>query len=92
MVDFVRQCPACISRQKPNLKDGPYHPLEQVFGPRQVVYLDLLGPISGTSLENRFVLTALDGYSKYLSIYPLKLKKSAAVPLPKPYMKLWPRT
>ena len=28
VVDFIRhQCPACISRQKPNLKDGPYHPL-----------------------------------------------------------------
>ena len=51
-----------------DLKDGPYHPLEQVYEPRQVVYLDLLGPISGTGSESRFVITALDRFSRYLSV------------------------
>ena len=76
VVNFIRQCPACISRQRPNLKDGPYHPLEQVYEPRQVVYLDLLGPISGIGSESKFVLTALYRFSRYLAVRPLKSKKS----------------
>ena len=69
----------CISRQKPNLKDNPYHPLKQVYKPRQVVYLDLLGPISGTNRSSKFVITAFEGYSPFLSVLPLKSKKATVV-------------
>ena len=82
MVHFICQSPACISRQRPNLKDRPYHPLEQVYEPRQVVYLDLLGPISGKGSESKSVITALDGFLRYLAVRPLKLKKSTDIAKP----------
>ena len=68
--DYIHRCHSCISRQKPDLKDAPYHPLKQVYEPRQVVYLDLLGPISGINSESKFV---------FLSIRPIKLKKATTV-------------
>ena len=76
VVDYICWCPTCISLQEPNLKDDPYHSLEHAYEPRQVVYLDLLGPISGINLGARYVLTALDGYSRFLSIHPIKSKKA----------------
>ena len=66
----------CISCQQPDLKDGPYHPLETIFDSRQVVCLDLLGPIAGINSSR---LTTLEGYSCFLSARPLKSKKPQRV-------------
>ena len=34
---------------------------------RMRVYMDVIGPICGIKSDNRFILTAIDGYSHFLA-------------------------
>ena len=61
VTDYILHCIPCIFCQKRNLKEDKYHSLDTVFEPRQLVYFNLLGAISGINLAARYVLTALNG-------------------------------
>ena len=60
---MVDCCQACLMSHKTNLRDLAYHPLETAHQPRELAYLDILGPVTGIKSEYHYVLMILDGYS-----------------------------
>ena len=56
-----------------------YHPLEVAHTPRQVFYMDLLGPVTGIKSEQCFVLTIIDGFSRLLATQPIPNRRAKTV-------------
>ena len=67
----VDQCQTCMMSRHIDPKELTYHPLEVLHAPRQVLYMDLLGPVTGIKSEQRFVLTVIDGFSRLLATRPI---------------------
>ena len=66
----VDQCQTCMMSRRINPREMSYHPLETAHAPRQIFYMDLLGPVTGIKSEHRYVLTMLDGFSRLLATRP----------------------
>ena len=56
-----------------------YHPLETVHKPRELVYLDIIGPITGIRSEYRYILTAIDDFSRLLATRPLPNRQAKTI-------------
>ena len=56
-----------------------YHPLHTVHQPCELVYMDLLGPVTGIIYEYRYVLTAIDGFSRLLAMRPIHDQQTSTV-------------
>ena len=69
----------CLMSRSTNLRDLAYHPLETTHRPRDLVYMDLLGPVISIKSKHRFVLTILDGYSFFLATRPIPNRRAKTV-------------
>ena len=49
-----------------------YHLLKTMHAPHELVYLDLLRPVKGIRSEYKFVVTAIDGFSRLLATRLIK--------------------
>ena len=75
----VGTCLSCLAKiTKEKLRAGVHVPAKNGF-PMQSVYVDLVGPLSVTAQENKFILSVQDGYSRFISLYPLKNKTAQEV-------------
>ena len=70
MKKMVDTCQTCIMARSTNLRELAYYLLETTHRPRVLVYMDLIGPITGIKSKNRFILTVVDGYSRFLATRP----------------------
>ena len=77
--EFVDHCAPCALQKPTNIKGMSHHPLETVHQPRDVVYVDLIGPVTGIRSQYNYVLTCVDGYSRYLATRPIQNKRSQTV-------------
>merc|ERR1712055_400794 len=77
--EFVEHCAPCALQRPANIKRHNHHPLETVHRPRDVVYVDLLGPVTGIRSEYNYVLTCVDGFSRYCATWPIRNKKATTV-------------
>merc|ERR1712212_1428356 len=68
---MIDTCQVCLITRTTNLCKLAYHLLEITHSPREIVYLDLIGPVCGIRSENRYVLTAIDSYSRFLATRPI---------------------
>ena len=57
IIEFINGCAQCVLQRPTNLKGMVHHPLEEVHEPQQVVYCDLVGPVTGIRSQYRYVLT-----------------------------------
>ena len=55
---FVTECAGCLHREKINLKDVIPH--------EDVLCIDLVGPISLSANKNKYILTLMDQFSRYV--------------------------
>ena len=75
----VGTCLPCLAKiTKEKLRAGVHVPAKNGF-PMQSIYVDLVGPLSVTARENQFILSVQDGYSRFISLYPLKSKAAQGV-------------
>ena len=75
---FVLQCATCLEKQGVNLKEGVHIPrVSHEQG--EIVYLDLVGPISEKISSFRYLLTMMDGFSRFVMVAPLKSKSAKEV-------------
>jgi hypothetical protein len=59
---FVLQCAICLEKQGVNLKEGAHMPrVSHEQG--EIVYLDLIGPVSEKISSFKYLLTMMDGFS-----------------------------
>ena len=65
--DFVNMCAPCALQKPTILKGMVHHPLETVHRSQEVMYVDLIGPVTGIRSQYRYMLTCVDGYLLYLA-------------------------
>ena len=69
---MVSSCQICQLSRNINPNKLVHHPLETVHAPSELAYLDILGPVTGIRSEYRYILTAIDGFSRLLATRPIK--------------------
>ena len=77
--DFCRRCDACTARKGP---PGRSHaPLQQcpVGAPMERVAVDIVGPLPRSDKGNRFVLSAIDYFTKWPEAYALPDQEAVTV-------------
>ena len=75
-VAICLECLAKITKEK--LNAGVHIP--QMSGyPMQSLFIDLVGPLPTTSKGNQYILSIQDGFSRFISLYPLKNKEAKGV-------------
>ena len=81
VTDYVATCGSCWSKRYPPAKHQSYEKFSRTAGyVGQMVAADLIGPLPESSEGNfRYCLTALDLFSRYLYLVPLKNKKAETV-------------
>ncbi|KAG7468788.1 Transposon Ty3-I Gag-Pol poly [Solea senegalensis] len=71
VADFCRRCDECTARKGPTGRSQA--PLQQLRAgaPLERVAVDIVGPLPITDRGNRYILTAMDYFSKWPEAYPI---------------------
>ena len=79
IADTLDMCIPCKQRKKPSLQDGEYVPILSARSPGEMVYMDLMSiSVMGKEGE-RYVLSILDSFTRYVQLHPIKDKKMSTV-------------
>ncbi len=83
MEDDIRKCvvacEVCLAKKTDSgLKQGTHQPRRSGY-PMQRVYIDLVGPLSPSPQNNRYLLTIEDSYSRWVAAYPIHNKEATTV-------------
>ncbi|KAK2575325.1 hypothetical protein KPH14_000818 [Odynerus spinipes] len=66
ITSYVNRCINCLYYKKPSGKPpGFLHPLDKGSEPFVVVHMDHLGPFIKTKRDNKYIIAAMCGFSKY---------------------------
>lgn len=63
---YVNRCISCLYFKIPRKSAMYWHPLEKGDTPFHTIHVDHVGPFVLTERENKYVLTIVDGFSKYV--------------------------
>jgi hypothetical protein len=79
VLNYVRRCAEC-QRAKPaqNTQVG-LHSSQIVTRPMERIYIDFVGPMVRSRRGNVAALVILDGFSKFVALYPVRKITAAAV-------------
>ena len=68
MAKFItHHCAICVEKQRVDLKQGVIAP-QVLHDQGEVVYVDLLGPFSNQVSRTRYLLSMMDGFSRYVVV------------------------
>lgn len=74
---YVSSCLECAHHKTPGGKrEGELHPIEKVSSPFHTIHADHLGPFVKSKKGNSYLLVIVDGFTKYVSINPVRNTKS----------------
>lgn len=69
----INNCIECILiSHKRGKKEGFLHPLDKGDTPLSTYHVDHLGPLTSTNKNYKYILTVVDGFTKFTWIYPTK--------------------
>lgn len=69
--DYVRQCTVCqLFKHGPRLPKAPLHHRVPTTA-FEVISIDLMGPYPRSKNGNRYVITVMDLFTKWLEAYPI---------------------
>ena len=75
---FVTECPGCLHREEVNLKQvDPFD--GRVINVNEVICVDLVGPITISSNKNKYILSIMDQFSRFVAAVPLPDKSARSV-------------
>jgi transposase InsO family protein len=69
--EYVRKCDACQRRKEDREFVAPLGEVEEPTAPFQVTSMDITGPYLKTPRGNRFLLTFIDHFTKFVEAYPI---------------------
>jgi len=75
---FVTECPGCLHREEVNLKQ--VNPFDgRTLNVNEVVCVDLVGPLTVSNNKNKYILSILDQFSRFVAAVPLPDKSAWSV-------------
>jgi len=75
---FIKRCPRCrVHIQQPERPEMGEMPIAQ--SPGQIVSIDLIGPLTPSHKQNKYLLVCVDHYSAWIEAYPLANKTNEEV-------------
>ena len=79
VAEFItHRCAICVEKQRVDLKQGVHVP-RVLHDQGEVVYVDLLGPFSNSVSRACYLLSLMDGFSRYVVVVPIRSKSAADV-------------
>jgi len=69
---YINHCISYFYFKIPKKGTTYWHPLEKGDTPYHTIHIDHVGPFVVTERENKYVLTRVDGYSKYVVLRAVK--------------------
>ena len=69
--DYVKKCDPCQRRKEDREFVAPLGEVEEPTAPFQVTSMDITGPYPLTPRKNRFMLTFIDQFSRYVEAFPI---------------------
>lgn len=64
--------PCLLASRKLGKKEGLLNPIDKGDSPLDTLHCDHLGPLDATKKMYNYILTIIDGYTKFVWIYPVK--------------------
>lgn len=78
--NFVNSCIPCLSRRSAfKVQSAPSQLVEQSTYPSERCHADIFGPLKVTKLGNRYILSMIDAFSKYIHLVALPDMKSETI-------------
>ena len=74
----MTECPGCLHREEVNLKLVDPHD-NGSFNVNKVICIDLVGPITLSNNKNKYILSILDQFSRFVAAVPLPDKSARSV-------------
>ena len=75
---MLTDCVGCLHKRDSNLHKGEHFGKKLPPGKLHTVYVDLIGPVSVDS-EFKYLLTLMDGFTKFAAVFPLRTKRAREV-------------
>ena len=79
VVEWCQNCAVCASRKGPNRRQTGPMQLYQVGAPMERVAVDVVGPLPVTDSGNRYLLVAMDYFTKWPEVYALPNQEAITV-------------
>jgi hypothetical protein len=71
IADFIKKCDSCQRRKEDREFVAPLGEVDEPTAPFQVSSMDLTGPYCLTPRKNKYLLTFIDHFSKWVEAYPV---------------------
>ena len=72
VIRYCRQCPECSEYHRGKLpRQGPLQPV-LAGSPMERLYVDITGPHPITDRNHQYILTCIDGFTKYAEAFPIR--------------------
>ncbi|KAL0838850.1 hypothetical protein ABMA28_016878 [Loxostege sticticalis] len=73
VTELISSCVPCIlGSRKEGKQEGFLHPLAKEEGPLHTLHVDHIGPLAETKKKYNYILTIVDGFTKFVWIFPVK--------------------
>ena len=69
--DYIRRCDPCQRRKEDREFVAPLGEVEEPTAPFQVTSMDITGPYLMTPRKNKYLLTFIDHFTKYVEAFPI---------------------
>lgn len=75
---YIQSCIHCAFNKDSSTKQkkGHLHPIQKVEVPFHTIHIDHLGPFVKSASGNNYILTVVDGFTKYVFVKPVKNTKT----------------
>ena len=77
--DIVDSCIPCKQCKKPNLHEGEDVPLMSAQSPEEMVYMDLMAVSVPGNEGEKYIVSLIDGFTRYIQLHPVQDKKTSTV-------------
>ena len=71
IAEYIKTCDACQRRKGGGEYRAPLGEVEEPRAPFQITSMDITGPYPLTPRRNRYILTFIDHYTKYVETFPI---------------------
>jgi hypothetical protein len=76
---YVTTCAVCSKQKRPTVKPKAALGSYQAGAPMERIHIDILGPLTKSERNNKYVLLLVDQFSKWVEIHPIPEQKAEII-------------